>query len=242
MTGSLPKIAMVLAAGRGVRLRPLTDQLPKPLVQVAGQSLIDRTLNRLVQAGVTTAVVNLHYKSEMLRAHLEKRQEHHKPDIIFSDESEQLLDTGGGVCKALADLGDQPFIVTNSDFILRDAYIDSLAMMGTRWNDKEMDALLLMQPTVGAHGFSGRGDYGMGADGGLVRRSDQEVAPFIFAGIQILHPRLFQDCPEGPFSLNWLYDNAEEAGRLFGVRHEGDWFDVGTPDGLEVAQRLLSAV
>jgi len=242
MTGSLPKSAMVLAAGRGVRLKPLTDQLPKPLVQVAGETLIDRTLDRLVQARVTKTVVNLHYKSEMLRAHLEKRQEHHKPNIVFSDESEQLLDTGGGVCKALPEFGDKPFIVANSDFILRDAYIDSLAMMGARWVDAEMDVLMLMQPTVGAHGFSGRGDYSMGADGGLVRRSDQGVAPFIFAGIQILHPRLFQDCPTGPFSLNWLYDKAEEAGRLFGVRHEGDWFDVGSPDGLDVAQRLLSVV
>ncbi len=233
---------MVLAAGRGLRLRPLTDQLPKPLVQVAGRSLIDRTLDRLARAGVTKAVVNLHYRSEMLRAHLEKRQEQHRPDIIFSDESDQLMDTGGGVCKALALFGERPFLVTNSDFIWRDAYIDSLAMMGSRWHDEEMDALLLMQPTVGAHGFTGRGDYGMSADGSLARRGDQEVAPFIFAGIQILHPRLFQDCPQGPFSLNWLYDKAEEEGRLFGVRHEGDWFDVGSPDGLAVAERLLSMV
>lgn len=236
----LPETAMVLAAGLGLRLRPLTDQLPKPLVQVAGISLIDRVLDRLGQAGVKTAVVNLHHKSEMLRAHLEKREKRTAPKIVFSDETDQLMETGGGIAKALPLLGKGPFVVCNSDFIWRDALIDSMAMMAARWNDGEMDALLLIQPTVTAHGYDGRGDFNMAPDGALTRRMDQAVAPFLYAGVQIIHPRLFDNCPKGPFSLNLLFDKAEEEGRLFGVRHEGDWIDVGTLGGLEAAQRLLT--
>ena len=230
---------MVLAAGLGLRLRPLTDQLPKPLIQVAGRSLVDRVLDRLSAGGVETAVVNLHHKAEMLRAHLEKRTKRAPPKLVFSDETDRLMDTGGGVAKALPLLGKAPFVVCNSDFIWRDAIVDSLASLAGRWDDAVMDALLLLQPTVGAHGYQGRGDFTMAPDGALSRRADQSVAPFLYAGVQIVHPRLFAGCPEQPFSLNLLFDKAEEEERLFGLRHEGDWIDVGTPEGLEIAQELL---
>ncbi len=236
----LPAIAMVLAAGRGERLRPLTDRVAKPLVEVAGRSLIDRLLDRLTESGVTTAVINLHYKSEMVRRHLDNRAARRGPALKFSEEADGLLDTGGGVAKALPMLGDGPFLAANSDFIWRDAVDDSLAQMAGRWNADTMDALLLLQPTVAAHGYRGTGDFQMAPDGALRRRHDQEVTPFLFAGIQIVHPRLFVDCPTRPFSLNLLFDKAERAGRLFGLRHDGDWIDVGTPEGFAIAERILS--
>ena len=236
----LPATAMVLAAGRGERLRPLTDRVAKPLVEVADRSLIDRLLDRLAASGVTTAVVNLHYKAEMVRGHLDNRAAHRGPALKFSEEADGLLDTGGGVAKALPMLGDGPFLVANSDFIWRDAVDDSLAQMAGRWNADTMDALLLLQPTVTAHGYRGTGDFQMAPDGALRRRHNQEVTPFLFAGIQILHPRLFVDCPTRPFSLNLLFDKAERAGRLFGLRHDGDWIDVGTPEGFAIAERILS--
>ncbi len=231
---------MVLAAGRGERQRPLTNRLAKPLIEVAGQSLIDRLLDRLALSAIETVVVNLHYMADMVRAHLEERAKRQAPRLQFSEEIDALLDTGGGVAKALPLLGDAPFLVANSDFIWRDALVDSLAMMARRWDAAEMDALLLMQPTVMAVGYGGTGDFFMASDGALTRRPDQEVAPFLYAGIQIVHPRLFDGCPEGAFSLNLLFDRAQEAGRLFGLRHEGDWIDVGTPAGLAAAQSLLA--
>ncbi len=236
----LPAIAMVLAAGRGERLRPLTDRLPKPLIEVAGRSLIDRLLDRLAQGGVATAVVNLHYKADMVRRHLANRAARRGPALNFSEEAGGLLDTGGGVAKALPMLGDGPFLVANSDFIWRDALDDSLAMMARRWNGHAMDALLLVQPTVTARGYRGTGDFQMAPDGALRRRHNQEVTPFLFAGVQILHPRLFAGCPKNAFSLNLLFDKAERAGRLFGLRHDGDWIDVGTPESLAVAERMLA--
>ena len=236
----LPTIAMVLAAGRGERLRPLTDRVPKPLVEVAGQALIDRLLDRLAAGGVTTAVINLHYKADTVRRHLEARAVHRAPALKFSEETEGLLDTGGGIAKALPMLGRHPFLIANSDFIWRDALDDSLAMMAGRWAGDTMDALLLLQPTVAAQGYRGTGDFQMAPDGALRCRRNQEVTPFLFAGIQILHPRLFVDCPNGAFSLNILFDKAERAGRLFGLRHDGDWIDVGTPIGLAVAERMLA--
>ncbi|MEC9345022.1 MAG: nucleotidyltransferase family protein [Pseudomonadota bacterium] len=227
---------MVLAAGFGRRLRPLTLSVPKPLVQVAGQTLIDRTLDRLEAAGVRKAVVNLHYKAEMLEAHLRRRT---SPEIVFSFE-EQLLDTGGGVRKALVEFGDAPFIVANSDMIWRDGFVDSLATMGKRFDPARMDVLLLMQPTVTALGYRGQGDYHMAADGKLKRRKAPRVSAFLFAGVQILHPRVFEGQPIEHFSLNRIYDAAEEAGRLYGVRHDGDWIEVGTPEGMALAERVLN--
>lgn len=231
----LPDRAMVLAAGFGRRLQPLTLSVPKPLVQVAGRTLIDRTLDRLIAAGVSKVVVNLHHKAEMLEAHLRRRE---RPELVLSFE-EKLLDTGGGVLKALVEFGGQPFLVVNSDIVWRDGFVDSLAMMARQFDPETMDVLLLMQPTVTALGYNGQGDYHMSAGGRLRRRKPPKVSAFLFAGVQILHPRIFEGFHLEPFSLNRIYDKAEEAGRLFGVRHEGDWIEIGTPAGLDLAEQTL---
>ncbi|HUN50317.1 MAG TPA: nucleotidyltransferase family protein [Candidatus Sulfotelmatobacter sp.] len=234
-----PTRAMVLAAGLGIRLRPLTLDRPKALVQVAGRSLVDHTLDRLAAFGIATAVVNLHYKGNSLRQHLATRKQ---PKIMLSDETAELLDTGGGVAKALPLLGADPFYVLNCDIVWRDARENSLLRLAERWDDAAMDALLLLQPTVSAIGYRGVGDFNMDPDGWLTRRAEGMVAPFVFTGVQILHPRLFRGCPAGAFSLNRLYDRAVEAGRLYGLRHEGDWMDVGTPAGLQAAEAALAPV
>lgn len=233
-----PKRAMVLAAGLGTRMRPLTETRPKPLIEVAGKALIDHALDSLERAGVEEAVVNLHHFGDMIRAHLAPRR---RPAIAFSDESETLLETGGGVAKALERLGPDPFLVVNGDILWLDGAANTLARLGERWMDGRMDALLLLQPTVGALGYAGRGDYDMDAEGLAFRRVEQTIAPFLFAGVQILHPRLFEGAPEGPFSLNLLWDRAERAGRLFGLRHEGPWAHVGTPEAIAEAAAMLGA-
>lgn len=231
-----PKRAMVLAAGLGTRMRPLTETLPKPLIEVAGKALIDHALDSLERAGVEEAVVNLHHFGDMIRAHLAPRR---RPAIAFSDESETLLDTGGGVAKALERLGPDPFLAINGDILWLDGAGDTLARLGERWNDAEMDALLLLQPTVSAVGYDGQGDYRMDAEGRVRRRGEQAITPFLFAGVQVLHPRLFDGAPEGPFSLNLLWDRAERAGRLYGLRHEGSWAHVGTPEAIAEAAAML---
>lgn len=232
----VPKTAMVLAAGLGLRMRPLTLDLPKAMVEVKGRSLIDRALDRLAAAGIEKAVVNLHHKGNTLRRHLAERGD---IDIAFSDESEALLETGGGVARALPLLGSSPFFVINSDVIWLDAQGDSLHALAAAWDDTAMDALLLMHPTVLAIGYAGMGDFDMAADGRLTRREQRHVAPFLFTGIQLLHPRLFEGAPPGAFSLNRLYDQAAESGRLYGLRHQGIWMDVGTPAGLKAAEAAL---
>jgi N-acetyl-alpha-D-muramate 1-phosphate uridylyltransferase len=232
----MPKTAMVLAAGLGLRMRAVSATLPKPLIAVGGKALIDRTLDRLRDSSVERAVVNLHYKGSAIRSHLATRK---SPAIIFSDESDRLLETGGGVAKALPQLGAEAFFVVNSDIIWRDAQGDSLAGLARRFDEAAMDALLLLQPTVGAIGYSGAGDFHLCPEGQVQRRDEREVAPFVFTGVQILHPRLFANCPPGAFSLNLLYDRAIAAGRLYGLRHQGDWMDVGTPDGLKAAEAAL---
>jgi MurNAc alpha-1-phosphate uridylyltransferase len=229
---------MVLAAGLGKRLRPLTDEMPKPLIAVAGQTLIDRALDRLADAGVKRAVVNLHYKGDMLRRHLAGRT---KPKIAISDETAALLETGGGVRQALPLLGSGPFFVVNSDVIWRDARENSLLALAALWDDATMDALLLLHPTVSAIGYGGMGDFFLSSEGAVQRRDVRMVAPFVFTGVQMLHPRLFARCPDGPFSLNVLYDRAAAASRLFGLRHQGDWMDVGTRDGLAAAEQAVRA-
>ncbi len=231
-----PKRAMVLAAGLGKRMRPLTETLPKPLIEVAGKALIDHALDGLERAGVEEAVVNLHHLGHQVRAHLAGRR---CPAIAFSDESAALLDTGGGVAKTLERLGPGPFLVVNGDILWLDGAGDTLARLGERWRDAGMDALLLLQPTVGALGYDGQGDYRMDAEGRACRRGEHAIAPFLFAGVQVLHPRLFDGAPEGPFSLNLLWDGAERAGRLYGLRHEGPWAHVGTPEAIAEAAAML---
>ncbi len=231
----LPRTAMVLAAGLGKRLRPHTLSRPKPLVNVAGRSLIDRTLDRLEAEIRALAPRNLHYRAEMLAEHLTRRG---SPNIVLSHE-EELLETGGGVLKALPDLGADPFLVVNSDMIWRDGLTDTLAMMGRHFDPDRMDALLMMQPTIRALGYRGQGDFHMDPAGRLTRRKAPKVAPFLFSGVQILRPEVFDGMTIEPFSLNRIYDLAQQAGRLFGTRHDGDWLEVGTPAGLAMAEREL---
>lgn len=231
----VPKRAMVLAAGRGERMRPLTDGTPKPLIEVRGRSMIDRVLDRLEAAGVAEVVINLHHLGDMVQEHLTGRK---RPKVKFSVEVD-LLETGGGVTKALPLLGAAPFFVLNGDMVWLDGGTPALERLAAAWDESTMDALLLLQPTASAHGYEGIGDFFMTPEGRLRRRREREVAPYLFAGIQIFHPRLFQDVPEGSFSLNLLYDRAIESERLWGLRHDGEWFHVGTPEALEEVEDAL---
>ncbi|MEO3427644.1 nucleotidyltransferase family protein [Pelagibius sp. CAU 1746] len=230
-----PKTAMILAAGLGQRMRPITDSLPKPLIEVRGRAMLDTILDRLEEAGIEKVVVNLHYLGEMIESHLKGRG---GPQIVFSKE-EDLLETGGGVTKALPLLGAGPFLVLNGDVCWLDGLTPALQRLGAAWNEEEMDALLLLHPTCSAFGYEGLGDYFMDPAGRLRRRLERQIAPFIYAGIQILHPRLFEGAPAGSFSLNKLYDKAQEAERLWGLRHDGEWYHVGTPAELCAVEDAL---
>ncbi|BBK29424.1 MurNAc alpha-1-phosphate uridylyltransferase [Stella humosa] len=227
---------MVLAAGLGTRMRPLTDSLPKPLVAVAGETLIDRILDRMAEAGVEETVVNLHHKADQLSGHLARRD---RPRIVESRE-ETLLETGGGVRHALALLGPDPFFVVNGDILWRNGKRSALDRLAGAWDEGRMDALLLLQRTVSAVGYDGRGDFMLSQDGSIRRPKPGEIPPYLFAGIQVLHPRLFAEAPDGPFSLNRLYDRAAEAGRLGGLVHDGEWYHVGTPQALADAEEALA--
>lgn len=227
--------AMVLAAGLGTRLRPLTDTVPKPLVPVAGQTLLDWALDRLADAGVGRAVVNLHHLGDKIEAHLEDRA---RPMIAFSREAERL-ETGGGIARALPMLGAGPFFAVNADVLWLNGPGDALGRLARHWDDETMDGLLLLHETVFAFGYDGDGDFFVDADGRLKRRPERELAPYLFTGVQILHPRLFKDAPAGMFSLNVLYDRAIEQGRLYGLIHDGEWFHVGTAEGLAEAEDYM---
>lgn len=229
--------AMVLAAGLGQRMRPLTADRPKPLVEVDGRALIDRVLDRLAAGGIETAVVNIHYLGEQIIDALAARK---RPRIVISDERGELLDTGGGVAKALALLGDAPFFVHNSDSIWTEGVEDNLQRMRKYWDGARMDCLMLLAMTTTSTGYNGRGDFTMDSQGRVSRRSEHEVAPFAFTGVSIMHPRLFEDAPAGAFSLNRLWDRAIAAGRLYGLRLEGRWMHVGSPLGLAEAERALA--
>ena len=233
---SIPSRGMVLSAGFGTRMRPITETTPKPLVPLRGRPLVDRALDRLEAVGVQQVVVNLHYLGDKLEAHLKTRN---RPEIIFSPEKD-ILETGGGVKQALGTFGDEPFYVVNGDVCWLDGRVPALERLAAAWCDEEMDALLLNQPITTAVGYDGwAGDFVMDPHGRLRRRREREVAPFLFAGVQILHPRLFEGAPEGAFSLNLLYDKALEAGRLWGLRHDGEWYHIGTPEGLAEVEAEL---
>lgn len=232
---ALIRHGMVLAAGLGERMRPLTNTTPKPMLKVAGQPLVDHALDRMEDAGVEQAVVNTFYLAEILENHLAHRP---SPYITISREEERL-ETGGGIRKALPHLGNAPFYVANGDAFWLNGPTDALGRMAEQWNDSAMDALLLLHSTVDAYGYGGRGDFLVEPDGQLSRRPEQEVCPYLFTGIQILHPRLFEQAPDGVFSLNILYDRAIENGRLFGVVHDGEWFHIGTPAGLAEAETYM---
>ncbi len=238
MRGPKIKRGMALAAGLGIRMRPITDRMPKALVQVGGRTLLGRVLDHFAAAGIAEAVVNTHFFADQVVDHLAGRK---KPRIILSHEDD-LLETGGGVSQALPHFGDAPFVVANSDALWLDGYTSALERMAERWDDGRMDALLLLHPTVAAVGYEGRGDYFLDPSGLVRRRREDQIAPFLFAGVQILHPRLFADAPKGKFSLNVLYDRAEEAGRLYGLRHDGLWFHVGTPESIDVVEARLKGM
>ncbi|MGF7158660.1 MurNAc alpha-1-phosphate uridylyltransferase [Rhodoligotrophos appendicifer] len=231
--------AMVLAAGMGQRMRPLTNDRPKPLVPVLGRPLLEHVLQRLVEDGITTAVINVHYLAEQIERYVEDIS---RPKIIISDERSMLLDTGGGTARALPLLGDGPFAVVNSDSAWIEGAKPALQRLREHWRDEEMDCLMLLASTVTSIGYDGAGDFTMDPSGRLVRRAQGEVAPFAFAGVYIVHPRLFRDAPDGAFSMNVLWDRAIEAGRLFGLRHDGVWLHVGTPQGLILAEQALQKV
>lgn len=232
----MPKTAMVMAAGFGKRLRPFTDKVPKPLTKVLGVPLIDVALNRLATAGVKRAVVNLHHLGEQIREHLKDRRE---PEILFSQEDE-ILETGGGIVKAMPLLGDEPFFTVNAKIIWLNGKVDCLVRLAQMFDPDKMDALLLLQPTVTAIGYNGMGDFIMAPDGTLMRKKEREVAPFLYAGIQLCHPRLFRDTPKGAFSTNLVWDRAMEEGRLYGIRHDGEWYHVSTPEHLTEVERTLT--
>ncbi len=237
MNKAMPHTAMYLAAGRGERMRPLTDDRPKPLVPLAGRPQMDYALDQLQLAGVRRIVINLHYLGAMIRDHLRGRG---TPEIVYSDESEQLLGAGGGVVKALPLLGEQPFFVHNCDSFWHDPAGQILRSMAQAWDGARMDALLLIAPLTAVRGFDGPGDYFMAQDNSLRRnREKSEAAPFAYCGVQIAHPGLFADAPQGAFSTVELWDRAEKAGRLFGFLHTGEWFHTGTPEAITAAGDYL---
>jgi MurNAc alpha-1-phosphate uridylyltransferase len=237
----VPEVAMVMAAGLGKRMRPLTATRPKPMIEVAGKRLIDHCLDRLRAAGVKRAVVNVHYLADALEAHLSK--DAGGIEIEISDERERLLETGGGLLHALPMIDIDPFLVVNSDNLWVDGPVDSLRLLASNWDDSRMDALLLLVPLARANCHSGQGDFHLSATGALRRKKRGTVAPFVFTGIQIISKRLFEgDLPDGPFSTNLLWDRAISAGRCFGAAHQGLWFDVGTPANVKRTEELLKSV
>lgn len=234
----MPKRAMVLAAGEGRRMRPLSDSLPKPLIEVQERAMIDRVLDKLAEAGVEEVVVNLHHLGEQVRAHLQDRQ---APRILFSEEPE-LLETGGGVVKALPLLGDAPFFVVSSDIHWLDGTLSVFRRLADRWDPERMDGLLLLHPTVTAFGYDGPGDFCMDPRGQVSYRPERELAPFVFAGIQLFKPEVFAGRKVERFPLVETYRTLAEAGRLYGLRHEGEWFQVGTPEDLRRTEAVLDFI
>jgi MurNAc alpha-1-phosphate uridylyltransferase len=228
---------MILAAGLGKRMRPITVTMPKPLIEIGGRALIDHGLDALERAGVEQVVVNVHYLADQVQSHLGRRR---RPTIAISDERARLLDTGGGIAKALPDLGDEPFYLLNSDSFWIEGARPNLDWLASAWRDREMDALLLVAATVRSIGYHGRGDFRMDPAGRLVRRAERDVAPFAYAGAAILHPRLFDGAPFGAFSLNRLFDKAADEGRLFGVRLDGLWLHIGVPDAIGEAELTIA--
>lgn len=229
------RTAMVLAAGYGERMRPLTDTMPKPLVPLMGRALVDHVLDRLAAAGVETAVVNVHYLPEQIEAHM-KAREARAPKTVISDERDVLLDTGGGAAKALSLLGEGPFFIHNSDSVWSEGAKPALPQMLQVWDPARMDCLLLLAPLSTSIGYFARGDFDMAADGRLTRRGERQTVPFAFAGVSLCTAAFFEDVPQGSFSLNVLWDRALAAERLYGVRLDGRWMHVGTPDALKEAE------
>ncbi|OAN56437.1 MULTISPECIES: nucleotidyltransferase family protein [unclassified Sphingobium] len=230
--------AMLMAAGLGKRMRPLTATRPKPLVKVAGKALMDHALDRLEAGGIRKVVVNVHYLADTVEAHLRARKG--PMEFVISDERGKLLETGGGLMQARQLLGDQPFLCANSDNLWVDGPQETLGMMQRLWNPERMDALLLLIPLARATCHMGPGDFHMDASGRLTRRKPAHVAPFVYTGVQILSPAILRDPPADAFSTNIFWNRAMEAGRLYGVAHQGLWFDVGTPHAIPVVEQMLA--
>lgn len=228
--------AMILAAGLGVRMRPLTLTTPKPLVKVGGKSLIEYAFDHLRGDGIERAVVNIHYHAEQIELWLGKQN---SPLVTISDERAELLDTGGGIAKALACLGKDPFFVLNSDSFWLDGTTRAMRRLRDQWDGARMDSLLLLCPATAAIGYDGRGDFHMEPEGRLKRRSPGSVAPFVYAGCFVVSPDLFVDAPQGTFSINMLWDKAAARGRLYGLRHDGIWIHVGTPESIALAESAM---
>lgn len=233
----VPRTAMVMAAGLGKRMRPLTATRPKPLIEVAGKPLLDHVLDHLRAAGVKRIVVNVHYLADAVEAHLESRARGF--EIVISDERSLLMETGGGLVKAAPFIDCDPFLAVNSDNFWVDGPADTLKLLASHWDDERMDALLLLVPLARAENHKGMGDFHMDRTGRLRRRDRSHVAPFVFTGIQMLSKRLLRDAPEGPFSTNILWNRAIEERRCFGAVHQGLWFDVGTPRSITMTEATL---
>ncbi len=232
--------AMVLAAGLGKRMRPLTERIPKPLVEIAGKALIDHALDRLADAGIPEAVVNVHYLAEQLEAHLYTRT---APKIVISDERKELLETAGGIKKALPLLapdGASPFLIVNSDELWIERAHPNIPRLIETWRPDDMDILLLLASDTASIGYHGKGDFTMDSLGRLSRRVEGKMAPFIYAGVAIVNPTLFADIPEGPVSMNLLFDRAIAAHRLYGFRLDGLWLHVGTVEAIAEAEKRIA--
>ncbi len=231
-----PKRAMVLAAGLGIRMRPTTCHTPKPLIDIAGRSMLERVLDHLATAGVAEAVVNTHWLGEQIEDRLSDRRQ---PEIIISREP-SLLETGGGIANALRHFEDHPFFAVNADIVWLDGALPALHRLAQNWRDEDMDGLLLLHPAVRAVGYRGRGDFLLDPLGRITRPDARCVAPYVFTGVQLLHPRLFTGAPTGAFSLNQLYDRASDSARLFGLVHDGEWYHVGTPDAVATVEAEIT--
>lgn len=231
-----PHTAFVLAAGLGRRMRHLTHDIPKPMVPLKGIPLIDRVLDRIAAAGIPRAVVNVHYMADVLESHLATRT---RPAITISDERGVLLDTGGGIVKAWPQLNDGPFLIHNSDSVWIEGTGRNLDALCAAWDPGVMDSLMLLAPLANSMGYDGEGDFEMDSTGRLSRRKPGAPSPYVFAGVSIAHPRMFEDAPTGAFSLNTVWNKAIASGRLYGVRLSGTWMHVGTPEAVMEAERRM---
>lgn len=233
MTSTRPTTAFVLAAGLGTRMRPLTDHIPKPLVPLAGRALIDHVLNRLAAAGITRAIVNVHHHADKLEAHLKARR---APEIVISDERGLLLETGGGIMHARDKIGTEAFLIHNSDSVWIEPANGNLERLLAAWDDERMDSLMLLAPAATCLGYDGKGDFFMDDEGRLARQHGERLAPYVFAGVSIAHPRLFENAPVGKFSLNVPWNEAITRQRLYGLVMDGTWMHVGDPQALKEAE------
>jgi MurNAc alpha-1-phosphate uridylyltransferase len=233
----MPDKAMVFAAGLGTRMRPLTNATPKPMIAVGGKPMLDHTLDRLAEAGVSTAIVNVHYLADQIEAHVATRA---KPRIVVSDERAKLLDQGGGVVKVLPLLGDAPFLMANTDALWIEGPTNNLERLAQAWDGDRMDALLLVAPSATSIGVDWSGDFLMDAQGRLSKRPEREVAPFVYTGVGVIKPQVFAGETREVFRLAPILFDAAAKGRLYGVRLEGQWLHVGTPEAIGEAEQALA--